>query len=356
MKPLQTPFALQQALHAQGIVTSQADALSPLNRLASLEQADGQSLAFLSDRRYLRQAQRSAAGVILIPQNLLADLQPCSAHLVVVDQPYQVFARISQWVAALIETQRQAQHAPAAAALAIHPQARIAPDAWLGPGVVVGAGSHVGAGARLEAHCVIGRDCHIGAGSRLYPHVVVYDDCSMGDRAIVHSGTVIGSDGFGFARGADGWIKIAQLGAVRIGDDVEIGSNCSIDRGTLEDTVIEDGCKLDNLIQVAHNVQIGAQSVLAACVGIAGSARLGRRCLVGGSVGILGHLSICDDVTITPMSLVMSGIDKPGVYSGSSPLMAHRDWEKSAAIQRSLPEWRARLRALESLSKNKSNP
>lgn len=369
MRTLRQTFSISEAFEGIGLALPvvgdhAAPGMQRLNapqlcRLAGLEAATNNALSFLSDRRYLKQAHSSQAAVILLSASLKEQVNNSSALLIAVDNPYAVFARLSQWVAARLESERadetrpvSAQALEAAPGTHIHPSARIGANVRLAPGVVVGAGSQIDDGAMLGAYCVIGRDCKIGRNTRLYPHVVIYDDCHLGSGSTIHSGTVIGADGFGFAKGEGGWIKIAQLGAVHIGADVEIGSNCSIDRGTIDDTVIEDGCKLDNLIQVAHNVRIGAQTVLAACVGV-GSAKIGQRCMIGGSVGILGHLSIADDVTVTPMSLVMSSISQSGVYSGSSPLQAHRDWEKSAAIQRGLPDLRSRLRALEALNKNK---
>jgi UDP-3-O-[3-hydroxymyristoyl] glucosamine N-acyltransferase len=377
---LRQAFSLREAFDGLGLALPELDPseigpqyavlAKPVNDpvltgLASLDSATPQTISFLSDRRYLKQARLSHAGVVLLTPALKAELAstslaPSSSLKLALAQPYWVFAQLSQWIASRLEAERISKPrgispTPYSPPPACHvdPTAIIGAKVRLAPGVVIGAGSEIGEGSIIEAHCVIGRDCKLGRNTHLYPHVVIYDDCSLGDRAIIHSGTVIGADGFGFAKSPEGWSKIAQLGAVRIGQDVEVGSNCSIDRGTLDDTVIEEGCKLDNLIQIAHNVHLGAHSVLAACVGVAGSARIGQRCMIGGSVGILGHLSIADDVTITPMSLVMSSIGQPGVYSGSSPLQAHRDWEKSAAIQRSLPDLRSRLRALEALNKNK---
>ncbi len=370
MRTLRQAFSISEAFEGVGFAlpedSDQSDVLrqrlreSRLCRLAGLESATDDAVSFLSDRRYLKHADSSQASVILLSASLKAQVKNSSALLISVDNPYALFARVSQWVAARLEVERTSETSLLApspvdivAGTFIHPSAHLAATVRLAPGVVVGAGTRIDEGAIIGAHCVIGRDCKIGRNTRLHPHVVMYDDCQLGSGSTIHSGTVIGADGFGFAKGEGSWIKIAQLGAVRIGDDVEIGSNCSIDRGTIDDTVIEDGCKLDNLIQIAHNVRIGAQSVLAACVGIAGSARIGQRCMIGGSVGILGHLSVADDVTVTPMSLVMSTISQSGVYSGSSPLQTHRDWEKSAAIQRGLPDLRSRLRALEALNKNK---
>jgi UDP-3-O-[3-hydroxymyristoyl] glucosamine N-acyltransferase len=363
LRKLSGAFSVAQALEAVGETFNSSTSHHGLTHLAGLAQADQQALSFLSDRRYLSEAQASRAGAILVSDSLRAALPASvSERLVTVANPYLSFARISQWIAVQLEAQRESQEGrdlaprPFGVGAWVHPSARLGQGVQLAPGVVIGAGTVIEDRVRLSAHCVVGRDCTIGADSLLYPHVVIYDDCQLGARAVVHSGTVIGGDGFGFARAQEQWVKIAQLGAVRIAADVEIGSNCSVDRGTLEDTVIEQGCKLDNLIQIAHNVRIGARTVIAACVGIAGSARIGSDCMIGGSVGILGHLDVVDKVTITPMSLVMSGLDKPGVYSGSSPLQAHRDWEKSAALLRNLPDLRSRLRALEALSKKTDQP
>jgi UDP-3-O-[3-hydroxymyristoyl] glucosamine N-acyltransferase len=370
LRTLRKAFSIGEAFEGIGLALPETgDTRDPgakgasapqLCRLAGLDTATDNALSFLSDRRYLKQANSSQAAVILVSSTLKVQIKNSPALLIAVENPYAVFARLSQWVATKLDAERESEIGSVGflainsfPGTFIHPTAHIGANVRLAPGVVVGAGTQIEEDAVIEAHCVIGRDCRIGRKSRLYPHVVVYDDCQLGSGSTIHSGTVIGADGFGFAKGERSWIKIAQLGAVRIGDDVEIGSNCSIDRGTIDDTIIEDGCKLDNLIQIAHNVRIGAQSVLAACVGVAGSARIGERCMIGGSVGILGHLSIADDVTVTPMSLVMSTISQSGVYSGSSPLQAHRDWEKSAAIQRGLPDLRSRLRALEALNKNK---
>jgi UDP-3-O-[3-hydroxymyristoyl] glucosamine N-acyltransferase len=230
----------------------------------------------------------------------------------------------------------------------IDPRARVSPDATIEDGVVVGAGSVVEAGAWIGAGTVIGRACRVGAGARLHPNVTLLDDCEVGERTIIHSGTVIGADGFGFApRKPGGWQKIEQLGGVVIGNDVEIGANCCIDRGALDDTVIEDGCKLDNLIQVAHNVRIGADTAIAACAGIAGSAVIGKRVQIGGASGIAGHITVCDDAIISTMTLISRSVTKPGFYSGIFPSMENAQWERAAAVVRQLPELRKRVRELE---------
>ncbi len=312
--------------------------------LASLAGAGAGDLSFLSAARHREQAAASAAGAI-VTTDALAPAVPPSAARLIVDDPYAHFARIARWLVEERDARREtASVSPAAH---IHPSATLAAGVRVGPGAVVDAGARIGAGASLGAGVYVGRDAAVGEASVLHPNVTVYDACEIGRRCIVHSGTVIGSDGFGFARESGRWAKIPQIGRVRIGDDVEIGSNCSIDRGALDDTVIGDGVKLDNLIQIAHNVRIGEHSALAGCVGVAGSAVIGRRCQIGGSAGILGHLEICDDVVVSAMSLVSRSITKPGFYSGIFPLMTNAAWEKAAANVRQLPALRERLRRLE---------
>jgi len=217
----------------------------------------------------------------------------------------------------------------------------------IGALAVIEAGAVIGDGAVIGAQCFIGTGAAIGAATRLAPRVVVGNDCSIGARGILHSGVVIGADGFGFAPTEGRWEKIEQLGAVRIGDDVEIGANTCIDRGALDDTVIEDGVKLDNLIQIGHNVRIGAHTAMAGCAGVAGSADIGAHCTVGGGAVILGHLTLADGVHISAASVVTRSILKPGQYSGVFPIDDNSSWEKNAATLRQLHALRDRLRALE---------
>jgi UDP-3-O-[3-hydroxymyristoyl] glucosamine N-acyltransferase len=211
----------------------------------------------------------------------------------------------------------------------IHPSAQIDPTARIGP------------------LCVVERHAHIGADSWLKSRVTVGEGCRVGARCILHSGVVIGADGFGFAPDAGTWVKIEQLGAVRLGDDVEIGANSCIDRGALDDTVLENGVKLDNLVQIGHNVHVGAHTAMAGCVGVAGSARIGAHCTVGGGAVVLGHLSLADHVHVSAASVVMRSILKPGQYSGVFPIDDNASWEKNAATLRQLHRLRDRIRALE---------
>ena len=217
----------------------------------------------------------------------------------------------------------------------------------VGPFAVVAAGARLGNGVRIGAHCTIGAGAEVGADSRLAPQVTLGEGCSLGERCVLHAGVVIGADGFGFAPHKGQWVKIEQLGAVRIGNDVEIGANTCIDRGALDDTVIEDGVKLDNLIQIGHNVHIGAHSAMAGCVGVAGSATIGAHCTVGGGAIVLGHLSLADGVNISAGTVVTRSINKPGHYTGMFPIDDNASWEKNAASLKQLNRLRERLKAAE---------
>lgn len=321
------------------------DGLRAVWRLAALVSAGPDAVSFLSGRRHATLARGCGAGALIVSA-ALEDAAPEAAARIIVTDPYLAYARLSQWFEAML--------APPRPAPAIDPSARVDGTARLGVGVDLGPGVSIGAGAAIGADCAIGAGCSIGAGcvigpgSVLHPNVVVYPGVTIGARAIVHAGTVIGSDGFGFAPSGEGYVKIAQLGSVRIGDDVEIGANCAIDRGALDDTEIGDGVKIDNLVQVAHNVRIGAHTVIAGCVGIAGSATIGARCMIGGGVGVAGHIAICDGAVIGGFSLVERTVDAPGFYTGAWPLQAHGHWERTAATLKQLPQLRQRLRGLES--------
>lgn len=313
--------------------------------LASLAAASADDLSFLAFANNRAAAQQTRAAAVVTSAEF-ASAVPATAALLEVDDPYLAYSVLAAW----IDSELRARLDPAQgvhASAQIDPSARIGERVGIGALVVVGANAHIGDDCRLGAGTVIGPGSRIGAGSRLAAHVTVTHDCRIGARAIIHSGTVIGSDGFGFAPKGGGWTKIPQLGQVLIGDDVEIGANCSIDRGALDPTVIGDGCKLDNLIQIAHNVRIGKDTAIAGCVGIAGSAVIGARCRIGGSAGILGHLEICDDVTISAMSLVTRSIRQAGFYTGVYPLQDNAQWEKTAATLKQLPTLRERLRHLE---------
>ncbi len=319
-------------------------------RLASLEAAEADSLSFVAQARYASQIASTRAGALIVPPALLEQARARGACIETPDA-YLYFARLTQWWQARRAAADQAEAGPA-----IHPSAVIHPKAQLGAGVTVGAYAVIEAGVVLEpgasigAHCVLERRARVGARSRLAARVTLGHDCSVGSDCILHGGVVIGADGFGFAQHQGEWIKIEQLGAVRIGDRVEIGANSCIDRGALEDTVLEDGVKLDNLIQIGHNVQVGRNTAMAGCVGVAGSAKIGANCTVGGGAVVLGHLTLADGVHVSAASVVMRSIHQPGQYSGVFPLDDNRSWEKNAATLRQLHRLRDRIKALEKQS------
>jgi UDP-3-O-[3-hydroxymyristoyl] glucosamine N-acyltransferase len=235
----------------------------------------------------------------------------------------------------------------------VHPSAivaadaKIGPDVHFGPGVVIGAGASIGARCRIGPLSVIGPGAELGEDCLLHPRVVVEHGCVIGKRVILHPGAVIGADGFGLAWREDGWVKVPQAGRAILEDDVEVGANTCIDRGALDDTVIETGAKLDNLIQIAHNCRVGRHTAIAACVGIAGSTRIGAYCQIGGAAMIIGHLNICDRVTVSAGTFVAKDIREPGVYTSVQPLMKHEDWKHNAAHLRHLDALVKRVKSLE---------
>jgi len=322
------------------------DAERRIERIATLESADALSIGFLANPRYQAQLATTAAGCVIVSPALREAAEargPGGATLVCAD-PYLAYARLSQWWAARLATPPEP---------GVHPSAVVEPGVLLGAGASIGAFAYVGRGARIGASSVIGAHGHVGERAevgelcRFKPRVTLLDGCQIGARAIVHAGAVIGADGFGFAPEAGRWTKIEQLGAVRIGDDVEIGANTCIDRGALEDTVLGHGVKLDNLVQIGHNVRIGDHTAFAGCVGVAGSARIGAHCTAGGGAIILGHLEIVDHVHITAATVITRSIRKPGQYSGAFPFDDNAAWEKNAATLRQLHTLRERVRALE---------
>jgi UDP-3-O-[3-hydroxymyristoyl] glucosamine N-acyltransferase len=313
--------------------------LTRISQVATLESAAPHTAVFLASDRYLTQLRATKASAVILGA---AFRESTALPRIVCDEPYAYFARLS----ALLNP----PHPPAAG---IHPSAvvdetaTIAPDVEIGALVVIGRGARIGAGTIVGAGCVIGRGVVIERDARLYPNVTIYHGCRLGERVIVHSGVVIGADGFGMVMSEGEWIKIPQIGGVVIGANVEIGANTTIDRGTMGDTVIEEGVKLDNQIQIAHNVRIGAHTAIAACAGVAGSARVGRYCRIGGSSGIAGHLTIADHVEVSAHTLIMKSIERPGTYTGAYPFDANSAWRKNAAHLRHLGELADRIKALE---------
>ena len=315
-------------------------------KVGTLEGADAQAITFLTDDRFLSSLQQTRAGaVILAPKHRDATALP----RIVCANPYAYFARVSAWL-----------HPLAAAPAGVHGRATVDASAQLGEGVSIGPNAVIGRDVRIGAHADIGANCYVGDGveigssTQLWPGVVIYHGCRIGARGIFHSGAVIGADGFGNAweRGdAAGdmghWLKVPQVGRVVIGDDVEIGANTTVDRGAIDDTVIEDGVRLDNLIMIAHNVHVGAHTAMAACTGIAGSTRIGRYCRIGGAVGIAGHLTIADNVEISGKTLITKSITQAGSYSGGYPFEESRAWRRNAVQIRHLDELVKQVKQLE---------
>ncbi|GAB3266877.1 UDP-3-O-(3-hydroxymyristoyl)glucosamine N-acyltransferase [Chitinimonas naiadis] len=310
-----------------------------IRQVATLEAAQADELGFLANPKYRKQLAASSAGAVVVGPDA-QDLT--DKPRIVVKNPYLYFARVSSLL-----------NPPRRPAAGIHPSAVIAADAQvaanasIGPFVTIGANAIIGSDVVIEAGCRIGAEVAIGEGGWLHPNVVVYHDCHIGRRVTIHSGAVIGADGFGNAWDGEGWYKIPQIGRVLIGDDVEIGASTTVDRGALGDTVLEDGVRLDNQIQIGHNVHIGKHTAMAGCVGVAGSTRIGAYCTFGGSAMILGHLEIADRANIMAGTLIGKSILKAGTYVGQYPVQSHEDWLANASHLRRLDAMAKRLKELE---------
>jgi UDP-3-O-[3-hydroxymyristoyl] glucosamine N-acyltransferase len=345
----------------QGVFAGdQKDSDPQIAGIGSLSSAGETEISFIVHSKYLEQLYLTQAAVVIVLPEIneaLASALPETDGLaelanrfvrVVSPHPYLLYARLAQW----FDSARQPRFVPG-----IHPtacidvSAQVSTSALIGPHVVIGARSVIGALVHVGAGVVVGSDAVIGASSVIHPRVSVYDGVKIGSRAIVHSGAVLGADGFGFAPdstlGKGAWGKIPQLGGLLIGDDVEIGANTTIDRGALENTIIEDGVKLDNQIMIAHNCRVGAHTAMAACVGVAGSTTIGQRCTIGGASMLSGHLILGDDVHISGGTAVTANVLKPGRYTGVFPFAEHAEWQKNAAVIGQLSQLRKRLRILE---------
>lgn len=337
-----TITARKIAEHLQASLAGNADAGDTIiDRLAPLDQAGPGDVSFLAADKYLKSLPDCRASALLLKESHLRDA-PSTAAVVVVSDPYLAYARISHLFSQ--------EPAPAKA---IHSSAIIEPGVQLGEGVSIGAhtliesGTILGDGSVIGPGSVIGARVRIGAHTVLKANVTVHHDVVIGDQCMIHSGAVIGGDGFGFAPSSAGWVKIAQLGRVIVGNRVEIGSNTTIDRGAIADTVIEDGVIIDNLSMLAHNVRIGRGTAMAAQVGIAGSTRIGAHCILGGQAGFAGHLDIADGSHFTGQAMVTKGTTESGAYSSGWPIQPAREWRRTVARLRQLDKLEARLKALE---------
>ncbi|MGH8750530.1 MAG: UDP-3-O-(3-hydroxymyristoyl)glucosamine N-acyltransferase [Burkholderiales bacterium] len=309
-----------------------------ISQVAPLDLAAPEHLSFLAQSKYAAQLAKTRAGAVIIGRDAR---NLTRLPRIVCADPYAYFAKVSTWL-----------NPPAIPAPGIHPSAVIAgsakipASATVGAHVCIGANVKIGEQTVISAGCVLGDDVSIGVRSFLHPRVVIYHGCVIGEKVILHSGVVIGADGFGMAMDEGRWLKIPQIGRVVIGNDVEIGANTTIDRGAMGDTLIEEGVRLDNLIQIGHNVKIGAHTAIAACVGIAGSTKIGRYCRIGGAAMIGGHLQIADQVTISGATAIAKSITKPGIYTSLYPFESHADWLKNAAHLRHLHQLAEKIRAL----------
>ena len=317
----------------------QGDGACRIERIATLDKAGKGDIGFITHPRYRKQLQTTQAEAVILSE---ADLDDYSGNALVVANPYLAYARVATWL----------NPRPAAPA-GVHSSAVVDATAQIDPSASIAALSVIGAGVRIAADCEIGPGCvleadvSLGAETQLVANVTLCHGTRLGERVLVHPGAVIGADGFGLANDRGRWVKIPQLGRVVIGNDVEIGANTTIDRGAIEDTVIADGVKIDNLVQIAHNVRIGAHSAIAGCAGIAGSSVIGEHCAIGGGVGIVGHSEIADNVTVTAMSLVSQSVSEPGVYSSGTPLEENAKWHRNYVRYKQLDDMARRLKQLE---------
>ena len=315
------------------------DASIEVSRIANLETAQVGEISFLSDSKYHAFLAKSQASAVLVKA---ADLAICATNALVVKDPYVGFARVAQ----LLDSTPQP-------ATTIHPKAVIAEDVQLAPGVAIGAnaviesGVVLGEGVIVGPGCFIGKNSQLGKGSRLWANVTLYHNVRLGEACLVQAGSVIGADGFGYANERGEWIKIPQVGGVRIGNRVEIGASTTIDRGAIDDTRIADNVIIDNQCQIAHNVEIGYGTAIAGGTVIAGSTKIGKYCIIGGAAVINGHIQVCDQVTITGMSMVMRSISEPGVYSSGVPAQSNKEWRKMAARVMHIDDMHKRLNQLE---------
>lgn len=314
-----------------------------ISGIATLELAEPSELSFFTNRKYHKYLMTTqAAAVILHPD----DVGECPTNAIVTADPYLAYAKIATWL-----TRPDEQPGQIAASAVIADNVVLGKNVSIGANVVIEEDVRIGSNVSLHPGCVIGHGVNIGDASILYANSSIYTDVQIGEQCIIHSGAVIGSDGFGIANEKGQWFKVPQLGRVIIGHHVEVGANTTIDRGAIEDTVIENGVKLDNLIQIAHNVRIGENTAIAGCVGIAGSTTIGKHCAIGGGSGILGHLSIADYVHITATSLVTKSITDPGVYSSGTPLQENAQWHKNFVRFKQLDKMARRITELEKRNK-----
>lgn len=320
------------------------DPAAEVSRVATLANADSESISFFANRAYREQLRKTNAAAVLVHPD---DAKDCPVNALLADDPYLAYARIADLLCPFPDLVPGVHESAVIASSArVADTAEVSANAVVGDDCLIGEQVYVGAGAVVGPRCTVGNNCRINANATLV------QDVRMGERCIVHPGAVIGADGFGNAMSDVGWVKVPQLGGVRIGNDVEIGSNTTIDRGAIDDTVIGDGVRLDNLIQIAHNVEIGDHTAMAAFTGISGSTIIGKRCMFAGRAGVVGHINICDDVVVGGATMISKDIKEPGFYTASFPAEKAKDWRRMVARFRSIDELFRRVRKLEKSAGN----
>jgi UDP-3-O-[3-hydroxymyristoyl] glucosamine N-acyltransferase len=321
--------------------TLEGDGEIEIRGAAPLDRAGANDIAFLSDPKYRVHLETTQAAAVILSPREAATWTTSKARLLTAN-PYAAYARAANCL--YPEAQPPAGIHPTAT---VASTAQVAADAVIGAHATIGEQAVIGARTIIGAGCAVGDQVMIGNDVRLHPRVVIYPRCVIGDRCVLHSGSVIGADGFGFANEDGRWIKIPQIGRVVLHNDVEIGANTTIDRGALDDTIVEEGAKIDNLVQIGHNCIVGAHAAIVGCAGIAGSVKIGKYCRIGGAAMIGGHLSIADGAVVAAATPVFSSIETPGMYSGVYPVQPHRQWQKNAVQLRQLDTLYKRVRALE---------
>jgi len=310
-----------------------------VSQVGSLENAGDGQIAFFSNPRYKSKLEATRASAVVLAPSAEGFTE---LPRIVADNPYAYFARLSR-----LFNPEPLQSPGVHADALVDASASVASSAHIGPGAVIGPDAAIGDGASVGAGAHVGEGVKIGAGSKLYPRVVIYPGCTIGARVTLHSGVVIGADGFGLAQEEGRWLKIPQIGAVVLGDDVEVGANTTIDRGAIDDTVIGEGVKLDNQIQIGHNCNVCAHTAMAGCVAVAGSAKIGRSCTFGAGAIVLGHLTIADDVHVSAATVISRSIHKAGTYTGMFPFDDNESWARNTALVRHLSELADRVKTLE---------
>ena len=310
-----------------------------VSRVATLTNADSSAISFLANPSYQDALLSTSAAAVIVSRN---DAENCPVAALISRDPYLTYARIANVLHPAMT--RDAGIHPSAV---IDPTARIADSAYVAANAVIDENAEIGNNVFVGPGCIVGPRCRIAAGSQLVANVSVIQDVNIGERCVLHPGCVIGADGFGMAMSKDGWVKVPQIGGVEIGDDVEVGANSCIDRGAIDDTVIEEGVRLDNLIQIGHNARIGAHTAIAGMTAIAGSATVGKRCMIAGLSGVIGHVKVCDDVVIKAQALILKDIDEPGSYSATFGAEKDRLWKRMVARFKRLDTLASRVKRLE---------